>query len=118
MIRLYNKIKALRPVLLILILIPVFFTVAGVIEQPPKSERQQQLRQVLAQQCSVCHGKSLQGDVGPALNAKTLAGKNEELLVATILEGRDGTVMPSWEWMLQENDARWLVRFLRSGQKI
>ncbi|HEY3487715.1 MAG TPA: cytochrome c, partial [Gammaproteobacteria bacterium] len=109
MIEAHNKIKILRPALLILLLIPVLLTVAGVIEQPPESKRQQQLQQVLAQNCSVCHGKSLQGDIGPALTAKSLTGKSEEMLVTTILEGRDGTVMPSWEWMLQENEARWLV---------
>jgi cytochrome c55X len=114
MIATHSKIKLLRLILLVLILIPVFLTVAGVIEQPPGSQRQQQLRQVLAQQCSVCHGNELQGDVGPPLNAKTLAGKNEQMLVATILEGRDGTVMPSWEWMLRENDALWLVQLLRN----
>ncbi|HEX5056832.1 MAG TPA: cytochrome c [Gammaproteobacteria bacterium] len=109
--------KKLRPALLSLALIPtVYLTVTGVIEQPGK-ERQQQLRQVLAQNCSVCHGKSLQGDVGPALNPKTLGGKNEDMLVSTILQGREGTIMPSWSWMLKENEARWLVRFLRSEKK-
>jgi cytochrome c55X len=110
--------KILRPVLLALMLIPIYMTVAAVIEQQPGDKRQQQLRQVLAQNCSVCHGKSLQGDIGPALTPKSLASKNEDMLVTTILEGREGTVMPSWEWMLQENDARWLVRFIRGGQKI
>jgi cytochrome c55X len=104
--------KTLRFCFLILATIPPHFALAGSPEQPG-DKRQQQLRQVLTQQCSVCHGKSLQGDVGPALNAKSLAGKNEQMLVTTILEGRDGTVMPSWEWMLQENDARWLVQYLR-----
>jgi cytochrome c55X len=105
--------KALRFCFLILAMIPLHSAIAGPPEQPA-DKRQQQLRQVLAQQCSVCHGKALQGDVGPALNARSLAGKSEQMLVTTILEGRDGTVMPSWEWMLQENDARWLVQYLRN----
>lgn len=108
--------KKLPPALLSLTLIPAYLMVSGTLEQPG-SARQQQLRQTVAQNCTVCHGKSLQGDVGPALTAKSLAGKNEEMLVATILEGRDGTIMPSWAWMIKENEARWLVRVLRGDKK-
>lgn len=108
--------KKLHTALLSLTLIPGYLMVSGTLEQPG-SARQQQLRQAVAQNCTVCHGKSLQGDVGPALTAKSLAGKNEQMLVTTILEGRDGTVMPSWSWMIKENEARWLVRMLRDGQK-
>jgi cytochrome c55X len=91
--------------------------IAAVVPSPqPSAERQQQLRQVVAKNCSVCHGPTLQGGVGPALNAKTLAGKKEDFLVTTILDGREGTVMPSWNWMLEESDARWLLSYIRSGE--
>lgn len=83
----------------------------------PDAGRQAQLRQILRQNCTVCHGKSLQGDIGPALSRKTLAGKDERLLVATILEGRDGTAMPAWGALLKENEARWLLQILRSGKE-
>lgn len=112
--------KIPRPAFAILILIPAYLTVAGLPEysgKQPEQKRQQQLRQVLAQNCSVCHGPALKGDVGPALTPKSLAGKNDDMLVATILEGRDGTLMPAWGWMLQEKDARWLVQFLRDGKQ-
>lgn len=82
----------------------------------PSLERQAQLQEILAENCTVCHGSRLRGKVGPPLTAKALASKNEQTLVNTILEGRPGTVMPSWEFMLKESDARWLVKYLRSSE--
>lgn len=81
----------------------------------PDPGRQAQLRQILRQNCTVCHGKSLQGDIGPPLSRNNLAGKDEGLLVTTILEGRDGTAMPAWGAMIKESEARWLLHLLRNG---
>jgi mono/diheme cytochrome c family protein len=81
-------------------------------------KRQQQLRQLLLQDCSVCHGKLLSGDRGPALTPESLAGKNEETLVRTIVEGHKETEMPSWAWKMADNEARWLVRLIRNGNLI
>lgn len=83
----------------------------------PSRERQAQLREVVAQNCTVCHGPKLKGKIGPALTAKSLASKDEQMLVTTILEGRADTVMPSWAFMLKENEARWLVEYLRGNKK-
>lgn len=86
---------------------------AGEAGREPDGRRQTELQQILAQNCAVCHGPRLKGKVGPALTPKALASKNEQALVNTILEGRPGTAMPSWEFMLKENEARWLVQYLR-----
>lgn len=110
-----DKANKPRPVMLALALATASLTVTAVPAQPG-NERQRQLRQVLAQNCSVCHGHSLQGNIGPALTAGSLSGKSEEMLVATILEGRAGTVMPAWAWLLKEDEARWLVRYLRKTE--
>jgi cytochrome c55X len=87
-----------------------------VLHEEPSSKRQQELRQMLLQDCGVCHGKLLQGDLGPPLTAESLAGKTEEELVRTIMEGHDETAMPPWWWMLDEDEARWLLRFMRRAR--
>lgn len=108
--------KLLRPALLMLSLLPASFALAGAPEQQPESERQTQLRRLLAQDCSVCHGILLKGDLGPPLTDKSLASKSEDTLVTTILEGHEETAMPPWWAMLEEHEARWLVRFIRSSR--
>lgn len=83
--------------------------------QAPDDKRQQELQQMLYQNCSACHGPTFEGGAGPALTTTALAAKDEQLLVDTILKGRPGTAMPAWEWMFKEEEARWLVKFLRNG---
>lgn len=83
----------------------------------PSAEKQQELRRIIAQDCAVCHGESLQGDLGPELSNKTLSGRSEDSLVLTILEGHEETAMPPWWWTLNENEARWLVRFIRGSER-
>jgi cytochrome c55X len=104
-------------ILLMLVLLPIKVAAlpAGDTGQPD-APRQAQLRQILQQNCPVCHGRALKGDLGPALTAKALAAKDERLLVATILEGRDGTAMPAWGAMIKESEARWMLQLLRSGK--
>lgn len=80
----------------------------------PGAERQEELRDMLAKDCATCHGESLRGDLGPGLSDKTLSGRSEDSLVLTILEGHEETAMPPWWWTLNEDEARWLVRFIRS----
>jgi cytochrome c55X len=107
--------KMLRPALLMILLTQPGFAVCGTSEQQPESERQTQLRRLLAQDCSVCHGMLLKGDLGPPLTNKSLAGKSEEELMQSIMEGHEETAMPPWWWMLEEYEARWLIRFIRDN---
>ncbi len=78
-------------------------------------ERQTALKYLLVQDCGSCHGMTLKGGLGPALLPENLAGKPDELLINTILEGRTGTAMPPWRGLLTEAEAVWLVEQLRSG---
>jgi mono/diheme cytochrome c family protein len=99
----------------------IFVSLTAAAENPefqeePTLKRQQELRQMLLQDCGVCHGKLLQGDIGPPLTAESLAGKTEEELLQTIMEGHDKTAMPSWWWMMKEHEARWLIRFIRRAK--
>lgn len=107
----------LRCIVTTLILLPVCLPgIADELNQAPASARRAKLQRILDQNCTVCHGPKLKGKIGPALTAKALGPKDERMLVATIMGGREGTVMPSWEFMLKEDEARWLVKFLRNGE--
>lgn len=77
--------------------------------------RKAELTYLLEQDCGSCHGMTRRGGLGPALLPQNLEGKPNELLIATILEGRPGTAMPPWRGQLTETEAAWLVEQLRQG---
>lgn len=81
--------------------------------EPPSLERQTELRKLLKNDCGACHGLTLQGGMGPALLPESLTGKPDELLVTTLLEGRQGTAMPPWQPFMNREEAVWLVGILR-----
>ena len=85
----------------------------GLAAAEPTPDRQQALMQFLRQDCGSCHGMTLQGGLGPALLPSALAGKSDDLLIATILNGRPGTAMPPWNRFLSRDEAAWLVAQLR-----
>ena len=78
----------------------------------PSPERQQELQYLLVQDCGSCHGMRLTGGLGPALTSQALSGKPRALLVATIREGRSGTPMPPWKYLLADEDINWLVDYM------
>ncbi len=82
----------------------------------PDAARQKELLRLLRDDCGSCHGRKLTGGLGPALTAKALAGKPDELLQATIIHGRPGTPMPPWQPFLSESETAWLIHVLRSEQ--
>lgn len=81
----------------------------------PAPARAAELRHLLRQDCGACHGLTLQGGLGSPLTAAALAGKPEDSMVATLLNGRPGTAMPPWQPFLSEDEARWLIRQLQQG---
>lgn len=83
----------------------------------PTPARQDELRELLKNDCGACHGFTLQGGMGPPLLPEALAGKSDELLISTILEGRKGTAMPPWQPFMSRDDAVWLLKLLRSSVK-
>ena len=83
----------------------------------PDPSRQQALEYLLHQDCGSCHGMTLQGGLGPPLTPGALAGKPDELLVTSILEGRPGTAMPPWKPYLSADEAQWLVQQLRQPRR-
>ncbi|MFI3155913.1 MAG: cytochrome c [Methylococcaceae bacterium] len=79
----------------------------------PSPERQTTLRNLLNHDCGACHGLTLKGGLGPSLLPEALAGKADDLLISTILEGRKGTAMPPWQPFMNRGEAAWLVGILR-----
>jgi cytochrome c55X len=75
--------------------------------------RQEALLHLLKHDCGACHGMTLRGGLGPSLSPDALRSRSEEQLVSTVLDGRPGTPMPPWRSFLSEEEARWLIRFLR-----
>ena len=81
----------------------------------PGAARQQALTDLLLQDCGSCHGLTLGGGLGPALEPSRLAGHTVDTLSRIILDGMPGTAMPPWRAMLSADEARWLARRLLEG---
>ncbi len=87
---------------------------APVLADPP-APRQQELVNLVRQDCGSCHGMTLQGGLGPPLTAAALSGKPAEYLRGVILDGRAGTPMPPWRPFVSESEVRWMVDMLKRG---
>ena len=85
----------------------------SVFAETPTSQRQEELRNLLEQDCGSCHGMTLNGGLGPALTVEALKNKPIELVTITIREGRPGTPMPPWKYLLSESDINWLAQTLK-----
>nr|WP_277813119.1 cytochrome c [Aromatoleum aromaticum] len=81
----------------------------------PDDTRQSELVHMVRQDCGSCHGLTLQGGLGPALTPAALRGKPPEGLIATIVDGRPGTPMPSFRGLVDESEAAWVVERLVEG---
>ena len=78
-------------------------------------QRAQELQHLLVQECGSGHGLQLTGGLGPPLTPEALEDRGDTGLKAVILHGVPGTAMPPWKGLLTEDDAEWLVDFLREG---
>jgi cytochrome c55X len=87
----------------------------GTRADPPASARQAELIRMVRHDCGSCHGLTLAGGLGPALDAQALRDKPADYLEAMILRGRPGTAMPGWGGLLSEQDARWIAQALKEG---
>jgi cytochrome c55X len=83
----------------------------------PSPDRQNALRNMLNHDCGACHGLTLKGGLGPALLPEALAGKPDDFLISTILNGREGSAMPPWQQFINRDEAAWLVGILRKPEK-
>lgn len=90
------------------------FLLAFSVWAEPSVQRQQQLEDMLKQECGACHGLTLKGGLGPSLLPSAVKHKSNSALVNTILDGRPGTAMPPWRKFISASEAEWLVSRLRS----
>lgn len=81
------------------------------------SAREQELQNLLIQDCGSCHGLQMKGGLGPALLPQVLQGKNADYLSSIILHGRSGSAMPAWKGLLSPEEARWIAERLLQGVK-
>ncbi len=63
-------------------------------------------------ECQGCHGPIHQGGVGSDLRPKALKKKEHQMLVNTILNGRENTAMPAWKDKFTPDDAAGMVDWL------
>jgi cytochrome c55X len=82
---------------------------------PPPVERQAELLHLLRHDCGSCHGLTMGGGLGPALSPQALAGKDDQVLTAIVLDGVPGTPMPPWRTELSRDDAAWMIARLKAG---
>lgn len=81
----------------------------------PAPQRQQELLNLLKHDCGSCHGLPPKGGLGPSLMPEALVGKNDQLLLDAIQNGRAGTAMPPWRPFLSNDESLWLIQRLRQG---
>jgi len=99
-----------------IVLLCACLSVGAATADTPSSARQDELRNLLHQDCGSCHGMRLTGGLGPALTPQALHGKPRELLIATVSDGRPNTPMPPWKPLLSQSDIAWLVNYMISGE--
>jgi cytochrome c55X len=78
-------------------------------------EQQSRIRHMVLHDCGSCHGMTLKGGLGPALTAEKLQYKSHELLSTIIMNGVEGTPMPPWKGILDEQEVAWMVKQLKDG---
>jgi|WetSurMetagenome_2_1015567.scaffolds.fasta_scaffold05936_6 cytochrome c55X len=93
-------------------LIMITFQTLSAIEVSPK--RQIELKGLIGNVCSACHGKDLNGGQCPPLTPKALVNKPDNMLIQTILQGRNNTAMSSWKDLITETEAKWILFILRN----
>ena len=79
------------------------------------NDRQQELLYLIQHDCGSCHGMTLKGGLGAPLTAEKLQNKSHESLSSIIMNGVEGTPMPPWREILNEQEIAWMVKQLKTG---
>jgi cytochrome c55X len=79
------------------------------------ASREEELKQLVRQDCGSCHGMTLKGGLGKPLLPETLAALDPPAVAHVILDGIPGTPMPPWRGLLSESDALWIATKLKEG---
>lgn len=78
-------------------------------------DRQQELLHLIQHDCGSCHGMTLKGGLGAPLTTEKLQDKSHESLSSIIMNGVEGTPMPPWKEILNEQEIAWMVKQLKAG---
>lgn len=78
-------------------------------------DRQQELLHLIQHDCGSCHGMTLKGGLGTPLTSEKLQDKSHESLSSIIMNGVEGTPMPPWKDILNEQEIAWMVKQLKTG---
>jgi cytochrome c55X len=78
-------------------------------------EQQIMIKHLVQHDCGSCHGMTLKGGLGPALTAEKLQDKTHASLSSIIMNGVDGTPMPPWKGILDDQEIAWIVKQLKAG---
>jgi len=78
-------------------------------------DRQKELLHLIQHDCGSCHGMTLKGGLGAPLTTEKLQGKSHESLSSIIMNGVEGTPMPPWKDILNEQEIAWVVKQLKTG---
>ena len=81
----------------------------------PTPVRQRELRDLVKNECVMCHGVGRLGGEGPSLLPSDIKFKDKDDLVSTILNGR-GSRMPPWYTRLSREDARFIVEHVLTSE--
>jgi len=79
------------------------------------NDRQQELLHLIQHDCGSCHGMTLKGGLGSPLTAEKLQHKSHASLSSIIMNGVEGTPMPPWKGILDEQEVVWMVKQLKIG---
>jgi len=77
--------------------------------------RRAELTALVRQDCGSCHGMTLNGGLGSALQPKDIAHLEAEGIAQIILNGIPGKPMPPWRSLISETDALWIAERLKEG---
>ncbi len=83
--------------------------------QTSENIRKAELENMLIQDCGSCHGLTMKGGLGPALRPENIVDRDIDYLVNIILEGVPETPMPPWKYLLDRDEALWMVQKLKQG---
>ena len=101
------------------LMLPLLLVNGAVLQAaPPDDERRSELKYLLKHDCGSCHGMRMDGGLGPPLKPEDLAAKPDAMLVQTVLFGKKGTPMPPWQALITEDEARWIVNVLKTGEAL
>jgi len=97
------------------LLVQTLFFPCAVLATDVSVDRQQELLHLIQHDCGSCHGMTLKGGLGAPLTTEKLQDKSHESLSLIIMNGVEGTPMPPWKDILNEQEIAWMVKQLKTG---